>query len=132
MPPLWFVSSALDPAYPYFGWLSDQSVIVSTEDAEFVDVVHVNSGHLYEVFILLEGLTPTSGTWLLYTTIGLPVLLHTPRPRRLLPEWWLAPAGLHRGVRHSRLPGLRPAGLAQGRMQPPEGKRLLGRVHQLG
>ncbi len=44
-----FFSSALDPAYPYFGWQDDQSDIVSTEDAEFVDVVHVNSGHLYEV-----------------------------------------------------------------------------------
>ncbi len=40
--------SALDPAYPYFGWLEDQSVIVGTEDADFVDVMHVNSGRLWD------------------------------------------------------------------------------------
>ena len=40
--------TALDPAKPL---MNDQSLIINKEDASFVDVIHTNSGQVWEVSI---------------------------------------------------------------------------------
>jgi len=44
-----FIASALDPAFPWYGWQEDQSVHVGKQDAAFVDVIHTNSARIYQV-----------------------------------------------------------------------------------
>ena len=44
-------SAANDPAEPYYG-VMDPSLWVSKEDAEFVDIIHVNSDTLFGVSYL--------------------------------------------------------------------------------
>ena len=41
-------SAAMDPAEPYYG-VMDPSIWVSKDDAEFVDIIHVNSDTLLGV-----------------------------------------------------------------------------------
>ena len=42
------ISSALDPAAPWFEQTKEEHSM-SKEDAEFVDVIHTNSGSLFQV-----------------------------------------------------------------------------------
>jgi len=87
--------TALDPAQPYYDWhLNDEELRLTTEDAVFVDVLHTNSGRIWDVsrlrvLALSKRLTNLSN-------VGLLVLRRSSRSRRFLPRRRSAPTGMHR------------------------------------
>merc|ERR1711902_254061 len=78
--------TGLDPAKPMFEAATEKGRI-DKGDAEFVDIIHTNSGNLWDGCLSFPEVLFSLWSWLQNS----PSQLSGPRTHRLLPRWWLPP-----------------------------------------
>ena len=98
--------TGLDPAYPCYELLGPEGRVDKT-DAELVQIVHTNSGWLWEGCLSFKVNTRSALFCIVYGVME-PSTAGAAGPCGLLPSWRESPAGLHRHHQRGQPPD-RPA-----------------------